>query len=290
MAVFVKTVETGSLVAAGNALGMSGPMAGRHLRYLEAHLGARLLERTTRRHQVTAIGQRYYQQCRRLLIDIEATDNVAREQATLVRGRLRISAPTSFGADCLMPLISDYLTRHDSVEIDLVLSDRYVDLIEDGFDAVIRLGDITDSSLIARPLKPYRYVVCASPSYLAHRGRPDTPEDLAGHECVVFSYWSRPNGGEWEFTDSHERPITINVGERLRVNDVRALHQAARAGLGLIRGPELILRSDLQNGDLVEVLTDYTLSSRPLHILYASRYPTKTLRTFIDDVLSAFGA
>jgi DNA-binding transcriptional LysR family regulator len=187
MAVFVKTADTGSFAAAALAFDISAQMAGRHVAELEARIGGQLLNRTTLRQNLTEIGSEFYRRCKQLLVDAEEAEAVASKLSTTPRGRLRVTARVTFGLFGLAPLVAPYLLHRPEVEIDLTLTDRYVDLIGEGFDAAIRLGPLVDSSLVARPLVPYRLVACAAPAYLGRHGTPSAPSELAGQECLSFA-------------------------------------------------------------------------------------------------------
>jgi DNA-binding transcriptional LysR family regulator len=238
MAVFVKTADSGSFAAAALAFGISSQMAGKHVSTLEERVGARLLNRTTRRQSLTEIGQIFYERCKALLADAEAAESVAQELSASPRGRLRITAPVTFGACCLAPMITRYLKAHSEVRVELTLTDRFVDLIDEGYEAAIRLGSLADSTLIARPLMPYRLVACASPGYLAERGEPLTPQALSAHDCLSFIYTSMPAATEWRFADADGEHVTPISG-RFEANDVKALLAAALNDGGVILAPEV---------------------------------------------------
>lgn len=186
MAVFVRSAELGSFAAAASALGLSPQMAAKHVISLESRLGARLLNWTTRRQSLTEIGRTCHERCKQVLAEANWADSLAEEAKGVPRGRLRINAPVSFGVQRLVPLITRYLRKYPNVHIDLVLNDRFVNLIEEGFEAAFRIGPLADSSLIARELSPFRLLACASPAYLQERGTPMTPSDLENHECLGF--------------------------------------------------------------------------------------------------------
>jgi DNA-binding transcriptional LysR family regulator len=288
MAVFVRAVDTGSFAAAAEALGLSAPMVGKHVRFLEDRLGARLLARTTRRQSVTEVGRAFYERCRIVLAEAEAAEALAEDLHAVPRGRLRINAPVTFGTHELMPMVARYLKAHPEVSIEVTLSDRIVDLVDEGYEAVIRVAPLPDSSLIARRLRPYCLVVCAAPAYLAEHGTPVQPQDLAAHECLGFAHWSPCH--IWDFTDAEGGNHSITVSSRVSINSGQALRSAALEGLGIIQQPEGLLRDDIAAGRLVRVLPGYDPPSRPMHILFApDRRPTPKLRSFIDAVVEAFG-
>lgn len=288
MAVFVKTADSGSFAAAALAFGISSQMAGKHVSTLEERVGARLLNRTTRRQSLTEIGQIFYERCKALLADAEAAESVAQELSASPRGRLRITAPVTFGANCLAPLIARYLKGHPHVRVDLTLTDRFVDLIDEGYEAAIRLGALTDSSLIGRQLMPYRLLVCASPDYLAAHGEPRTPHELADHACLSFVYMTRPVANEWHFFDAHGDYV-VPVSGPFHANDVKALRAAALHGAGVMLAPEVAVQDDLATGRLVRLLRDYETPARPMHLVFPASRATPKLRAFIDQVVAEFG-
>ena len=289
MGVFVKTVDLGSLTAAATAMGMSPQMVGKHVGFLEARLGAPLLRRTTRRQSLTDIGQAFYQRCRIILADMEMAEALVHDMSATPRGRLRISAPVNFGACRLAPLVARYLAAYPDVAVEMNLTDRYVDVVDEGYDAVIRLGPIRDTALAARNLQSHRQVACAAPAYLADRGMPTAPDDLGGHDCLGYVNWSGLPYAEWRFSKAGQ-VHAVEVRSRFQVNDGRVLLAAALEGHGIILQPEAILREALDAGRLVPVLADYAAPSRPMVLLFSARRPQPpTLRSFIDCVVDAFG-
>lgn len=289
MAVFVKAADLGSFAKASAALNMSPQMVAKHVLFLEDRLGTTLLNRTTRRQSLTDIGRAYYDRCKLVLAEAEAADGLASEMRTTPRGVLRIGAGKTFGAYALAPFLTVWLSEHPEVEVDLVLNDRYIDPLDEGLDAIIRIGEIADTNLIARTLAPYRLFACASPAYLAEHGTPAHPGDLERHECLGFASWSRSFGCEWSFAKDGWT-LTVNVRGRLRSNDWAALLNAALASQGITLGPEIVLSAELASGRLVRVLPDYDGPTKPMHLLYpATRRPTATLRAFIDAMVREFG-
>jgi len=249
MAAFVKAAEVGSFATAANALRMSPQMMAKHVTWLESRLGARLLNRTTRRQALTDIGKAYYDRCKMVLAEADWADSLADEAKGAPRGRLRVNAPVSFGAHSLTPVIARYLRQYPKVEVDLVLSDRLVDLVEEEFEAVFRIGPLADSSFVARELAPFRIVACASPDYLRERGVPATPLDLETHECLVHAPTSGPTVSDWRFVRGEEN-YKIDVKHRLLVNDAKALLIAALDGFGIAFIAEDLAREGLRSGRL----------------------------------------
>lgn len=289
MGVFVKSVESGSFAAAAELMGLSPQMVAKHVASLETQLGMTLLNRTTRRQSLTDIGRAYYDRCKVVLAEVDAADSLAQEMLSQPKGVLRISAPITFGSFSLAPFVTRYLSRFPEVKIDLSLSDRFVDPVEDGFEVLLRIGELADSSLIARPLAPYQLIACASPDYLARRGIPATPDDLMEHDCITYSNWSSSMPCRWIFSqEGISREIPVNG--RFRSDNWKALHHAALEGLGITMGPEKVLSTEIQAGRLVRLLPDYECPSRPMHVLYsANRRPTAKIRSFIDALLEEFG-
>jgi DNA-binding transcriptional LysR family regulator len=290
MAVFVKATDLGSLTAAATALGMSSQMAGKHIRALEDRLGTPLMRRSTRRQSLTDAGRLYYERCRRVLVEVEAAETVIEDVSAAPRGRLRISAPVGFGATRLAPMLTDFMARYAAIEIVLDLTDRYVDLVAEGYDAVIRLGPIAETSLVARELIRHTQVVCASPAYLAAHGAPVTPEDLARHACLGFVNASGLPYADWRFVKNGvDHPVRIR--SRFQVNDGRVLVAAAEAGHGVILQPEAVLRDAIERGTLVPLLTDHRAPSRSMFLMFSARRPQPPkLRALIDALIEAFPA
>lgn len=288
MAVFVKAADCGSFSAAGVILGMSSQMVGKHVSSLEARLGTPLLNRTTRRQSLTDTGQHFYERCRVILGETEAAYALAENRHAQPRGRLRISAPVGFGSCRLAPTVSDFLKLYPLIEVELSLTDRYVDLVNEGFDAVFRLGPLPETSLAVRDVGSHRQQACASPDYLDRCGAPQTPADLADHSLLAFVNWSGRPYTEWRFARDGQIH-TIQVRSRFRVNDGRVLVAAAIAGHGIILQPEDVIAEALAERELVSVLADYSVPPRPIHLIHPphAALPAK-LRAFVEYVDQAF--
>jgi DNA-binding transcriptional LysR family regulator len=285
MQVYVLTVEKGSLSAAASASGISATMAGNHVRTLEKRLGMQLLHRTTRRQHLTALGEDYYGRCKEILRLVAETDTRAQNLQLTPTGKLRISAPVTFGTEALMPALSTYLARYPEVTVDVSLSDRVVDLVEEGFEAAIRIGQLPDSALIAKPLAPYRLMICASPQYLARRGTPKKPEDLSRHECLSFSPAALAS---WRL-QGKDGALRIPVSGRLQVNHGHALRVAALHGLGIVLQPAILLEADVEAGRLVRLFPRFALPVRPMSVVYLQdRYRSPKLKSFVDFVSEQF--
>jgi DNA-binding transcriptional LysR family regulator len=287
MSVFVCAADKRSFTAAAEAFGISPTMVGKHVRFLEERVGAKLLSRTTRRQSLTEVGRVYYERCRQVLSDADAADACAAEMRRSARGCLKLHAPVSFGSQRLVPALTPYLRRNPEVEVDLTLSDRPADLVEGGFEAAIRIGVLADSRLVARALKPYAMWLCAAPAYLATAGTPRSSSDLAAHNCLAFAYWRHKN--VWQLRKAGQNEA-VDVKGRLVVNNGQALRTAAIAGMGVIMQPEALVSDDVAAGRLVRILPDHELPSRPMHVVYvADRRPTPKLRSFIEHVVETFG-
>lgn len=255
MTVFVKAVDLGSFTAAAEALDLSGPMVGKHVRFLEERLGVRLLNRTTRRQNLTEIGRAYYERCRAVLAEAEAADALAADQLTEPRGKLRVTLPVHFGRRCAMPILLELARQHPSLELDLSFSDRLVDLAEEGFDLAIRTGELDDrAGLIARRVARQRMVVCASPSYIGRHGRPERIEDLGLHQAITYRRSGRVS--PWLFPRGGEPAAEVMPVHRLRLDDLDAMADAAAAGMGIAWLPSWLVRDQVQAGTLLELLSD----------------------------------
>ena len=289
MAAFVKAVDLGSFTAAAIALGSSSQMVGKHVSLLEDRLGAQLLRRTTRRQSLTDLGRAYYERCRVILAEMEAAEALVDDLSAKPHGRLRVSAPVGFGACRVAPLVTRFLRAYPEVEIELSLTDRFVDVVDEGYDVVFRLGPLKDSSLIARELAPHRQVACASPAYLAEHSPPVHPRDLLNHACLGYVNWSGLPYADWRFTKGDE-VHTVTVRPRFQVNDGRVLRAAALEGAGIILQPDVLVRDDIDAGRLTPVLADYAAPSRPMVLLVPTRSPqTPKLRAFIEHAVGALG-
>lgn len=286
MQVFVRVVEKGSFSAAAEDFRISPTMVGKHVVYLEERLGARLLNRTTRRQSLTEVGSVYYERCKLALAEVEAADASASELQMMPRGLLRVNAPVTFGASALVAAIGDYLQRYPDVRIELALNDRVIDLVDEAFDVAIRIGNLPDSSMIARALSPYRMIACASPGYLKAHGRPRTPKQLADHNCMGFMYSVAQR--HWQFTD-HEVTSNVQINGNFRVNNGQALRTAALHGMGIIVQPEMLLADDLAVGTLVRILPNHALPSQGMHLVYPSnRNLTPKMTSFIEFMVERF--
>ncbi|WP_119941004.1 LysR family transcriptional regulator [Neorhizobium sp. NCHU2750] len=289
MTIFVKAADLGSFAAAADAMGISPQMVAKHVVFLEDRLGTALLHRTTRRQSLTDVGRAYYDRCKHLLLEVDAAEAVAQDMRTKPKGVLRVNAPLTFGTFSLAPFVTRYLGRYSDMQIDLTLNDRFVDPLEEGFEVMIRIGDVSDTSLIAHPLAPYQMIACASPEYLARRGMPRTPAELRQHDCLAYAYWSPSIPCRWRFTRDGKTEEVRATG-RMRSNDWKTLLCAAMEGYGITLGPENVLNPEIEAGRLVRVLPDYEGPSRPMHVIYpAGRRPTVKVQSFVQAVIEEFG-
>ena len=277
-----RVVELGSFTAAGNALGISHSIVSRQVRQLESQLGAQLLNRTTRRFALTAAGQEYYLACRDILDALDAADRAVAMHQAQPSGSLRINAPMAFGTLELASWLPDFSRQYPHIHIDLVCNDRIVDLIDDGFDVALRLArGLPDSTLVARQLASSRTLAVASPAYLDRHGHPATPQNLAQHNCLMYSSGDKP--AQWSFTDGDGATHKVDVRGSLQANTSVALREAAMGGMGIAGAAAFIVRDALRSGQLVEVLPGYTLRPRILYALYPhSRQLSPKVRVFVD--------
>jgi DNA-binding transcriptional LysR family regulator len=290
MKVFVRVVEKGSFVAAAEGSGMTSTMIGNHIRSLETMLGIRLLTRTTRQQALTETGTEYYQQCLKILALVDDAEIGAREMRSRPRGRLRVTAPISFGTVCLAPVIIQFTQENPEVSLELMLDDKIIDIAKDGFDAAIRIGALPDSSnLTARPLRPWRRILCASPDYLSAHGEPKSLDELSGHRCLCFGY---PQGPEREYrliSQAGDARV-VKVDAYASINNGHALLAAAQSGLGIILQPESLVSRDMEQGRLVHILPEWSTTSSSLHIVYLiDRQMPPKLRRFVQFVAERFG-
>lgn len=284
MQAFVAVADHGSFSAAAVHLQVSAVMVGKYIQQLEAHLGTALLQRNTRRQRLTEAGTAYLAGCRQVLEQVQQAEADVAGLQRQPRGLLRISAPTTWGSCVLAPLLSGLLRAQPLLNIELDLSNRRVDLIEDGFDAVIRVGPLPSQDVVARPLQPYAMSLCAAPSYLRRRGTPRTPADLDGHDCLSHLAWRGGHG--WQLANGEP----VDWEARLTSNDGYALREAAVAGAGLVLQPTALLAADIAAGRLKPLLRDYLPEPRPMHLVYLpDRRPRPRLQCFVEYVLQHAG-
>ena len=286
LTIFARVVGTGSLSAAARDLGMSTAVVSRRLASLEARLGVRLVNRTTRSLHLTDEGAAYYETCTRVLADIEEADAAVSAGRAEPRGVLRVALPASFGNQHVAPLVPKFAQRYPDVQLALSLSDRAVNVVEEGFDLAVRIAELADSSLAARKLAPNRRVVCASPEYLRRHGTPRTPEDLARHNCLATDF-----AMTWEYRDPQGKPGSVRVSGRYACDNWEVLRDWAVAGLGVALKSTWDVRRHLEEGRLVSLLPGYTFATDvAIYAVYPHRrhLPAKT-RAFIEFLAESFG-
>jgi DNA-binding transcriptional LysR family regulator len=262
-------------------------MVGKHMRHLEQRLGSLLVNRSTRRQSLTELGRNYVDHCRHVLEEIEAGEAMAEETMATPRGRIRVGSSLTFGAHALAPALVPFLKQYPEITVELELSDRIVDLVDDGLDVAIRVGSLVDSTMMARALSPYQAVVCASPAYIAERGAPRHPRDLLDHECLGFAGWAE--GLRWTFIGD-EGEISVEVKSRFQINNAFAIRSAALAGAGIIMQRKDLLADDIAEGRLKILLPGYKTPPRPRHLVWLqNRRMAPKLRVFIDYMVKLYG-
>ena len=285
MKTFTAVVEAGSFVGAMDAAGLSKPAVSRHVNELEAHLGTRLLQRTTRRLSLTSEGQAYYQRCKEILAAVQEAEGEVGSSALQAQGRLRIGAPQTFGALHLAALWGRFAAQNPQVTLDIVLSDRVVDLVEEGYDLVIRIARMSDSSLVSRALARTRMVLCASPDYLALQGTPRHPQELVRHAVISYTYWS--SGDNWSF-EGPGGEVTVRTHSRIHANNGDTCRAAALAHQGIILQPDFLVHEDLLSGALVELMPEFRAAELGVFAVYPTRkqLPLK-VRRLVDFLVDA---
>ena len=285
--VFVAVVENGGFSAAARTLGISKSAVSKRINQLEAHLGVRLLHRTTRKLSLTEAGERYFEHAAQALTAAGQAEDAVTELQGEPQGNLKISSPMSFGRLHVAPLIPKLLQRYPKLQIDLVMDDRKVDLVAGGFDVAIRAGNLPASTLIARKLAPLRQVLCASPDYIDRYGRPGTPAELSSHNCVLYSYSSDAN--EWTLIGA-SGPETVTVSGSYHVNNSEALLEALREGVGIGRLPTFVTGPDLKTGRLVKLFESYRIPEFTIYAVFPERqYLPAKVRAFLDFAIEYFG-
>jgi DNA-binding transcriptional LysR family regulator len=287
MTAFAKVVEQGSFARAAERLSISTSACSRQVAELEAHLEARLLNRTTRRLSLTESGKSFYERCVQLLADLEDAEQSAAGSTARAHGTLRVTTSINFGVRHVSPAIGAFLAVYPEVKFDVSLSDRIVDLVEEGYDLAIRIGAAGGETVVARKLGEARMVACASPAYLEAHGGPKTPEELARHPCLTYEY--TPVRNVWPFRGKDGREHAVRVSGPLHSNNGDLLAAAAVAGVGIAYEPEFILGPDLKAGRLVPILTSYSAPPGPIYAVYPSRrYLSAKVRAFVDFLAQRF--
>jgi DNA-binding transcriptional LysR family regulator len=290
MQVFARVAALGSLSAAARALGMSQTMATKHVAAVEERLGVKLLHRTTRRLTLTEAGRRYLDTAERILAELEEAEAAVSADRLEARGILRVNVPVSFGTREIAPLLPEFARSYPAVTVDLGLSDRFVDLIEEGWDLAVRIGRLQPSTMIARKLAPCRAALCAAPAYLAERGTPHRVADLSSHNCLGYTLSQTLGSDRWQF--GADGALVVPVSGNLRANNGDALIAAAVAGQGLIYQPTFLVSAEVRAGRLISITLDHpTIDLAGIFALYpADRRPPAKVRAFIDFLAERFGS
>lgn len=287
MQVFATVVELGSFARAAERLNLSTSAASRQVAGLEAHLDTRLLNRTTRRISLTEPGRAYHERCLQLLADIAEVEHSAQAGRARAHGTLRVTCSVNFGLHHIAPLLGPFQKKHPDVRLDISLSDRMVDIVEEGFDLALRIGESRSTSVIARKLGESRMVCCAAPAYLKKYGTPATPQQLTEHNCLLYEYLNPRN--EWRFVDAGEREHKVRVFGTTQTNNGDLLASVAAQGLGICCEPDFIVAPHVAAGRLKQVLTAYTAPVSSIYAVYPSRrHLSAKVRAFIDFLAAAF--
>ncbi len=278
---FVTVVEAGSFARAAERLDASVSAVSRHVAELEAHLDARLLNRTTRRLSLTEAGTTFHERCVQLLADLEEAEQSASQGGATPRGTLKLTCPITYGVRVLAPAIAAFVARHAQVRVDAELSDRAVDLVDEGFDLAVRIGAIRSQFLVARRIGSTALVCCASPGYLARHGTPRAPEDLSRHACLTYEY--APVRNQWRFAAPDGGERAVRVAGPIHANNGRMLVALAAEGAGIACEPDFIVAPEIAGGRLVPILEDWTAPAMPIHAAYPSRrHLSAKVRAFVD--------
>jgi DNA-binding transcriptional LysR family regulator len=289
IAAFAEVVETGGFARAAERLGVSVSSVSRHVSELEAHLNARLLNRTTRTLSLTEAGRAFHERCVQLLADLEDAEASAGAGAVVPRGTLRVSCAVSFGERYVAPAMAAFMAKYPEMRLDIELSDRLVDLVDEGFDAAVRIGAIGGQNLVGRPVGTTRLVCCASPAYLQRHGEPRAPEDLVRHTCLLYHY--APQRAVWTFTDRTGTQRKVRITGPAYANNGGFLAALAREGIGIAYEPDFIVGPDVRAGRLVPILRSFPPIATGIHIVYASRRNLSAkVRAFAEFLTERFAA
>lgn len=287
MNAFVRVVEAGSISGAADRMDVAKSVVSRRLKELEAHLGVELFHRTTRQMNLTDSGRAFYQQSVRILADILEAEHATSQFHGALKGNLKVAVPLSFGLMHLGPAISEFLQAHPEITFDLDFNDRQVDILTEGFDLAIRIASLPDSSLIARRLAPIQAIMCASPSYLARMGEPQSPEELIHHRCLAYNLIS--NFENWNLYNIEGQLIRTKIAPYLKASNGEFLRDAAVAGSGIILMPTFIVYKEIERGALIPLLTQYTSSRLSAYALYPqTRHLSQRVRAFVDFLIQRF--
>ena len=288
MRMYVAVVDGGSFAAAADKLEISRAMVSKQIQKLEEHLGTRLMNRTTRRLSLTETGRVFYERSVQIMHDVEEAEQVAGHMTRTPQGVLRVTIPLSYGQHRLAAIIGAYTQAYPQVQLDIALSDRKVDLIEDGFDLAVRIGALPQSDLIARKIGGVRSIVCASPGYVARHGAPQTPEQLRNHACLGYTLTG--SGADWRF-ETPDGPLVVPIAGPIRADNGDIIRLAALSGAGILFQPHFIVGDDLAAGRLVQLLPEWQSAELGVYAVYPSRkHLSAKVRTFVDFLAQALGA
>lgn len=287
MNTFINVVEAGGITAAAARMNVAKSVISRRLKELEAHLGAELFHRTTRRMNLTDSGRTFYQQSIRILADLIEVEHATSRFHGALKGGLKVALPLSFGLMHLGPIINAFLKTHPEIRFDLDFNDRQIDLLAEGFDLAIRIANLPDSSLIARRIAPINAILCASPAYLDRNGKPNSPAALVHHQCLAYSLTN--NFEYWDLYDAEGKVTRIKITPYLKASNGEFLRDAAVNGLGITLIPTFIAYKEIENGALVSILNEYRYSSLAVYAIYPqTRYLSQRVRVFIDFLIKRF--
>lgn len=287
MNAFVKVVDAGSITGAADRLDTAKSAISRRLSELETRLGVQLLKRSTRRMSLTETGKSYYEQCVRILADVEETESAVTTENAALKGKLRITAPLSFGVLHLSSAVADFMEEHPELTLDVQLSDNQINLIDEGYDLAIRIADLNDSTLIARRLTPIKIIACASPDYLKQHGTPQTPEEIIDH---AFLHYGNRSDTVYPYRDKQGNTGRVRLNRVLSVNNGSFLRNIAMANRGIMIEPVFIAYSAIERGELVPILQDYEWDSPNAYAVYPpTRHLSHRVRIFIDFLVQRFG-
>jgi len=288
MAIFVRIVERGSFSAVARELQTSQPTISKILKALEAELGGKLIARSTRQLSLTDEGQRYYAQCRQILAAVDNAEHSFQSGREQVAGSLRIGSSVSFGRLQIASRLPDFLARYPQLEIDLQLNDQNQDLVEEGLDVSLRIGELSDSNLIARRIGDTQRITVASAAYLARRGEPQTPEQLSEHNCLQFNLLSSQN--LWHYEKDAQR-YSVRIKGNAQSNNSEAIREMVLGGLGIALSPVWLFAEDLKAGRVTAILPGYQTQSLPIHAVFpANRRQSARVKAFVDYMSDALGA
>lgn len=286
MEVFVRVVQSGSFSEAARALNLTPSAVSKQVSRLEDRLGARLINRTTRRLGLTEEGQAFFERAQRILADVSEAEQAVTQLHGAPRGTLKLNAPVVFGRMHIAPLLPGFIAQQPEMRVDFTVNDRYVDLLEEGLDLVIRIGELKDSSLIARRLATNKRLLVATEDYLAKHGTPEKPSDLLRHNCLVYLYRQQRNN--WQF-DGPDGPETVEVRGNLEANNAEVILELARAGQGIALMPTWLVGECLRKGHLRQVMKDYQASDSQIYAVYPpGRHLSPKVRSFVDYLVQHF--